>query len=678
MKDIRQSLPVKAAAVLLLTVLTAAAAVMAVGTAASYDTDLGRNANFYDSEICANMTWNAMSRAYDVYANGYYYHHLGEYGTNFGYEIYRLPPEEAGPDSGLDQIPDQGLDHPGQAPDVLLTEVAGENAGTPETPEVGLVSSYNIPDRVGYQAEETWGDLRIVGYVAAPLRPGDNFYLYSQLNALLVQSGGSSLGALLVLLALICVVLVYLLCAAGHRPGRAGVAANALDRVPLDLYLAAAAGGTTLLTAALGDMLFYGWGLSRTLSLLGLFVVFYTVALTTLLTLTTRFKLGRWWRNTVLYKTSVWAIRLLRRMGRTVRDTVRLLPYSWRTVLAVAGMLLLQFFLTTCMWTALSLQGFWFLCIFFMDAAVLMGVVYFVWQMRRIFWGGEALAAGDLDKKVSTDHMFWDFKRHAENLNAIGEGMERAVEQRLQSERLKTELITNVSHDIKTPLTSIVNYVDLLKKEDLGETAAGYVEVLDRQSRRLKKLTEDLVEASKASTGNIAVDLQKTVVNEVVHQAVGEYAERLTAGKLEVVVSTMQGSVLAYADGRLLWRVLDNLLSNVSKYALPGTRVYIDLKEEPERVRLTVKNISRDPLNIDSSELTERFVRGDASRNTEGSGLGLNIAKSLIELMRGEFWLEVDGDLFKAEIALPRAWERNTLEAIAPPPPGFGVFPEDL
>ena len=230
--------------------------------------------------------------------------------------------------------------------------------------------------------------------------------------------------------------------------------------------------------------------------------------------------------------------------------------------------------------------------------------------------------------------------------------MNKAVEQRLKSERLKTELITNVSHDIKTPLTSIVSYVDLLKKEELSPTAGEYVAVLDRQSRRLKKLTEDLVEASKASTGNIAVQLEPIVVNEIIHQAVGDYDEKLAAGRLEVIVNTYEGNLMALADGRLLWRVLDNLLSNVCKYAMAGTRVYVDLIARDGHVVLSIKNISRDPLNISADELMERFVRGDASRHTEGSGLGLNIAKSFMDLMGGGFALSVDGDLFKAELTL--------------------------
>jgi signal transduction histidine kinase len=212
-----------------------------------------------------------------------------------------------------------------------------------------------------------------------------------------------------------------------------------------------------------------------------------------------------------------------------------------------------------------------------------------------------------------------------------------------------------VSHDIKTPLTSIINYVDLLGKEALPAPADEYVAVLERQAGRLGKLTDDLVEASKASTGNLRVELQKTGLRELVDQALGEYGERLNALELETVVTAPDNEVYVTADGRHLWRVMDNLLSNVCKYSLPGTRVYVDVRREGGGVAVSFKNISRERLNIEADELTERFVRGDASRSAEGSGLGLNIARSLTELQRGSLTLSIDGDLFKAELRLPEA-----------------------
>ena len=249
-----------------------------------------------------------------------------------------------------------------------------------------------------------------------------------------------------------------------------------------------------------------------------------------------------------------------------------------------------------------------------------------------------------------------ELKRHAANLNSVQQGIQQAVEEKMKSERLKTQLITNVSHDIKTPLTSIVNNVDLLKKEEMPSDAAReYLAVLDRQSQRLRKLTEDLVEASKASTGNIPVSLAPTDLNVLLSQVCGEYQQRLEKQVLEPVLSLCEPGAAAMADGRLLWRVLDNLMSNICKYAMPGTRVYLTTEREGDTARMVVRNISRYPLNISADELTERFVRGDSSRSTEGSGLGLSIATSLMSLQGGGFRLPIDGDLFKVTLTLPAA-----------------------
>ena len=232
-----------------------------------------------------------------------------------------------------------------------------------------------------------------------------------------------------------------------------------------------------------------------------------------------------------------------------------------------------------------------------------------------------------------------------------------AAQKQLKSERMKTELITNVSHDIKTPLTSIINYVDLLQKPHTPEEEKTYLEVLNRQSQRLKKLIEDLMEMSKASTGNLTADITKLDAVESVNQALGEFADKLEKAQLTPVFRHPEESVAMMADGRLAWRVLSNLLSNTVKYALPGTRVYIDVMALEGKVIISLKNISRDELNVDADELMERFVRGDDSRNTEGSGLGLNIAKTLMELQKGQLQLLVDGDLFKVTLIFPGATE---------------------
>ena len=273
------------------------------------------------------------------------------------------------------------------------------------------------------------------------------------------------------------------------------------------------------------------------------------------------------------------------------------------------------------------------------------------------------MAEGDLEHHIDTQRMFWEFRWHGENLNSISTGMSRAVDERMKSERFKTELITNVSHDIKTPLTSIINYVDLLEKEDLkNEKAEEYLEVLERQSARLKKLIEDLMEASKASTGNLAVHLEQLEADVSVVQIVGEFEEKLEASELKLLIGKPEEPIYILADSRHFWRVVDNLMNNICKYAQPGTRVYVNLERNGDAAVLTFRNTSKYPLNISSEELMERFVRGDSSRNTEGSGLGLSIAKSLMELMGGTFELYVDGDLFKVVLRFPLA--QTTEEAV--------------
>jgi signal transduction histidine kinase len=228
------------------------------------------------------------------------------------------------------------------------------------------------------------------------------------------------------------------------------------------------------------------------------------------------------------------------------------------------------------------------------------------------------------------------------------------VDERMKSEHFKAELITNVSHDLKTPLTSIINYIDLLKKENVeNPTAREYIEVLDRKSQRLKKLTEDLVDASKASTGAMPTNLEPLNLGQLVNQALGEYDEKLEGKRLTPVVSLPEEAVTVLADGRHLWRVMDNLLGNCVKYAMPGTRIYLSVQIRESEAVLIMKNISEQPLNLTEEELMERFVRGDSSRTTEGSGLGLSIARSLMDLQKGDFRIEVDGDLFKAIVTVP-------------------------
>ena len=317
------------------------------------------------------------------------------------------------------------------------------------------------------------------------------------------------------------------------------------------------------------------------------------------------------------------------------------------------------FVLLTVIEFILGANAWWYAEIYFLLYWLLkigegVAIVWVLYQAHQLHEGSKRIAAGDLSTPVDTQKMFWKFKEHGENINKVSDGIALAVNERMKSERFKTELITNVSHDIKTPLTSIINYVDLIKKEEItDEKVQGYVEVLDRQSARLKKLIEDLMEASKASTGNLTVNLEECDIEVLLTQVIGEFEERLQKNQLEVIVDKPDHPVKMMADGRHMWRVLDNLLNNACKYSLPGSRVYISLQQEKGEAVIVFKNISKTALNIPSEELMERFVRGDSSRNTEGSGLGLSIAQSLTEIMHGNMKLEIDGDLFKVTLRFP-------------------------
>ncbi len=263
------------------------------------------------------------------------------------------------------------------------------------------------------------------------------------------------------------------------------------------------------------------------------------------------------------------------------------------------------------------------------------------------------LYKGDTDMYLEENELCKEMQETGKELNDIAGGLSNAIDEKLKSERLKTELITNVSHDIKTPLTSIINYVDLLKKEDVqGEKAKEYLDILDSKSQRLKKLTEDLVEASKASSGAIKLNMERLNVNELIKQISGEFEDKFKSHNLQEIITFPESDLYINADSRYMYRVLENMYSNISKYAMEGTRVYTDIAEKDGDVIIQLKNVSKRKLNISVDELMQRFVRGEASRNTEGSGLGLSIARSLTELQQGKFNIYLDGDLFKVTIEL--------------------------
>ena len=497
-------------------------------------------------------------------------------------------------------------------------------------------------------------------YLELPARQGSPLdfcvrlydFLYNNKNVVLPV--GAALAGLALLL------FVFLMAAAGRTPE--GVRLGGLHRWPLEIY-----NGALLIAAVFLIWVMAEVGNAASVRQILMVLTVYgvcglgigAVCLLACMDLAARFRAGKWWRGTVTFFCLKWCWRItkwcLRWCGRILRSLChglgslgRSLPLTWKTALGYCVFTILNVVLAvSSVWEG---EG-WMVLLVFFDLAGLAAVIWVAMQLKKLQAAGRALAAGDLSVSVETKRMLPVFREHAENLGAVSLGMTRAVNERMKSERFKTELITNVSHDLKTPLTNIVSYIDLLKKEPIeNPRAEEYIEVLDRQSQRLKKLTTDLVEASKASSGVITPARESVDLGELVQQSAGEYAERFAAAQLTPVLDLPEGGTVITADGRLLWRVLDNLLNNVVKYALPGTRVYLDLTTREGRAVLSVKNISRERLNIPADELMGRFVRGDVSRSSDGSGLGLSIARSLTELMGGELRLTLDGDLFKAEL----------------------------
>lgn len=319
--------------------------------------------------------------------------------------------------------------------------------------------------------------------------------------------------------------------------------------------------------------------------------------------------------------------------------------------MTVAGFGFLHWLLAYAAWEHVGSLFYVMVFVLAADMAAMLYVVKSVAGRQRVREGVEEMSSGNANYKVQTQGLTGTDRDVAEKLNNIGDGIRQAVEAAVKSERLKTDLITNVSHDIKTPLTSIINYVDLLKRENFeNPKIRGYLEILDEKSQRLKTLTEDVVEASKVSSGNISLEFMNVNLVEMILQTIGETSEKMEKRNLEVIANLPETPVAVSVDGRRMWRVLENIFNNAAKYAMPGTRVYADLQVVDRKAVFSLKNVSEQPLNIHADELTERFIRGDVARSTEGSGLGLSIAKSLTQLQGGTFELYLDGDLFKVII----------------------------
>ena len=505
--------------------------------------------------------------------------------------------------------------------------------------------------------EESMTPVKVTVYVPDELVLEDNFYM----TDLLVEMAYSAkylvygIGAVALLVSIAC--FVFLMCSAGHRGRYAEVQPGWGNWVPVDVLVICYISCTSVAIAAVAD----GYYSNPFLQIFALVIAGSLCAAMTLgllMSIAVRFKLGKWWQNSLVYYAWTLVKRLLGWAWRMVKGAVALIckiPMVSKTMMAYGVITLLEFLMILIFtWEPGAYLLVWILY----RIALLSAVVYVALVLRKLQNGAKAIAEGDMNYQINTELMLPEFKKHAQNLNKIREGMTVAVEQKLKSERMKTELITNVSHDIKTPLTSIINYSDLIGKEPCDNPQIlEYAQVLHRQSDRLKRLIEDLVEASKASTGNLEVHLAPCEVGVMISQTIGEYEQRLQTSQLTLVVNEPDKPIQIMADGRRLWRVFDNLMNNICKYSQPGTRVYLTLEEGQEDAVIIFRNTSRDPLNLSPDELMERFVRGDSARNSEGNGLGLSIARSLTELQKGTMSISIDADLFKVILRFPKIKE---------------------
>lgn len=475
----------------------------------------------------------------------------------------------------------------------------------------------------------------------------ENYETYSKL--MFPRLAGAIFGSVLWLIGM-----VWLTVTAGRRPEDEEIHLNGFDRWYTEIAAGTVIGiwlagtiisGTLIANSSLGYS-----HVVVTVIVICLICGTYTMAwfLIGYLSLVRRIKAGTLWKNSLIRKVLKWIGKCSGKLADFARAFSRNTAEKIKVLLVGGAFLFLQFLIIGCVFSG---AGVFLLALMAVDVAVMIFAIRKADGLDLIMDGLKKISDGELQYKIKTDTLTGKQKVMAEYINNIGSGLDAAVENSLKKERMQTELITNVSHDLKTPLTSIINYVDLMKRENPTDPKIQeYLRILDEKSQRLKVLTEDVVEASKASTGNIKLEMNDIDFVEMVQQVIGEFEEKFQEKNLTMMVHFTDEPSIIYADGQRMWRVLENVFGNVVKYAMEGTRVYAEISNRNKKVTFSLKNISAQPLNISADELTERFIRGDVARNTEGSGLGLSIAKSLTELQGGEFKLYLDGDLFKVMI----------------------------
>ena len=442
---------------------------------------------------------------------------------------------------------------------------------------------------------------------------------------------------IIITLVLVIVSAILITIYAGRKRNFKEIQLELIDKIPLEIILVAMFIPSIMLLF-LGIKLSYSLNIATIIGNIGILIIMYSIALISYESIVRRIKTNTILKNTIIYRLCKW-------IKNGVKNIFNNFNLAAKIIVILACMLIFTLIFSNWGFTGIILLIAMYVFAFKYCFDNITKFLNIKNTVKKIY-------EGDTKVRLQEDEYTGVLKELCIYVNDIAGGFTNAIDKSLKSERMKTELITNVSHDIKTPLTSIINYVDLLKKEDMpNEKAKEYLDILEQKSQRLKRLTEDLIEASKASSGNIKLDMKKINVNELIKQISGEFEDKFKNKNLDLNIEIPKEDVFILADSRYLYRVMENMYTNIEKYAMENSRVYVDLLEENKKVKIEIKNISKEKLNISANELMERFVRGESSRNTEGSGLGLSIAQSLTKLQKGEFGIYLDGDLFKVIIS---------------------------
>ena len=447
-------------------------------------------------------------------------------------------------------------------------------------------------------------------------------------------------------------ILLYLLISVGHKKGVKGISTSDFDKIPLEIICFIA----TCVIGIITVLLMEGINTTEIEVILSLtFTVYFTTFIICSIifdTVVKRIKSKTFWKTTLTGKLIIMLLKPIHKFENFIQEVRGTSKYFSNTIKKFIIFFCIEVFLAFIVFVLFRSDALLFLLLEFILVAIfILRIIKAISDYDKIQTKLKEMYEGNNQTQLNEEEFIPEFHQSVSYLNDISNGLENAIQDRMKSERLKTELITNVSHDIKTPLTSIINYVDLIKQENIqNEKVNEYIGILDNKSQRLKKLIEDLVEASKVSTGNVKLNLEKINIVELINQAVGEFEDKFESKGLDIVINSNENEIFIMADSRYMYRIIENLFSNISKYALGNSRVYIDLVKENGKVYIKMKNISKEKLNIPAEELMQRFVRGDKSRTTEGSGLGISIAQNLTEIQNGKFNLIVDGDLFKVEL----------------------------